>query len=889
MGDKSPLFGILPPQDISLKKKTDVWWKHCVDQLEWTARNQYWAKKKLSKNYRLANGEFLPEDYADPEEEDFDLLSYFSKESEYPFAKNYDIISQPLNTLLGEMDAMPDEFDVVGRGDIFDNEKELVRKQMLDAWFVNQAMQNAMLSLEEDGFSLEGPFESEEEYQQVQQLYQEKLSIRTPPEIEKYMKTQYRNVVEVWGSYEMKDQFERFNIKHQRNIEFFHFLVAGERHKHIFYDGSSLKTESLNPRYTFFHKNPNNEYIQDGNIAGFLEILSLPAIIDKYGHELSENDFEELSGTWDKKYDPKKFPRTIAGKPVDFLDPLGRPYQTKMLTDDPYINQFFPKMKDASVGTNIYMDEIERSKIDGYGGGFPYGMGDMCVVVTGYWRSIEKIGKLTWINPITGLFEIREIDETFVVPSYIKVDKTKKPSEQGELNTIIWARRTVIYQGKKISNYYSDPSTGSLRKPIYFSMRRADIQIGKLPIGGQLANNIGTVPTSFVDRVKNLQFLHNVAMNQGMKNMMEEIAPFVVAESNIIPDGKDWGDNAFIKWLGIGDAYGVAPVDTSPGNNGGGSVGNTFPKMVDLDRTQRIMTRFNIATVIRQLAWESVGITPQRLGSIKASETATGVNEAVTRSHSQTSGWFTDFFDCEKQILQMQLDAAKYLQGNQMEHTAQYVKSDYTMESIRITKDLNLYTLHLYVTNNREHARQLDFARRMAIENNTSEMAGSERLKLGTSGNLREIYISMKDAEEKMLERMQQEHQQQLELEQQKLEQAEQNQQQQVQMFYDKLENDLRRDFLKALGFQSDSDVNKNSISDVVEQANLFFKDFELRGKQEIAQGQLNLQQESENNKVAIENAKIAGQDRQRAHELRMKAMDEKIARINDKGKYNNK
>lgn len=877
--DKQPLFGLLPPQDIPLKKKNETWWKECVDSLEVIARNQYWAKLGFSKNYRLANGEFLPEDYSEKSEPDFDVLSYLSEKSEFPFAKNYDIISQPLNTLLGELDTMPDEFDVIGRGDIFENEANQVRMQMLNEWFLMKIEESIRTALLDQGVDLDVPPETEEEQQQLEELIERQRSILSPPEIEKYMKTSYRNVVELWGQYEMKDQQDRFKLRHKRFIEFYHFLVVAERSRHLYYDGKELKVESLNPKHTFSHKNPSDEYIQDGNLAGFIEILSIPAIIDKYGHELSENDYEELNGTWDRKFDPKQFPRTIGGKKVDYLDPHGRPYHTKMLTDDPYINQYFPKMKDMSTGLHTFIDDIEMSKIDGLGESFPQGLNEMCIVITGYWKSIERIGKLTWINPETGLFEIRQVDENFIIPDYIKVDKSKTPDEAGDLNTIIWGRVTKIYQGKKICNYFSDSSTGSLRKPIYFSMREADIQIGKLPIGGQFANNINTVPTSFVDRVKNLQFLHNVLINQAMHQLMTDILPFVVAETNTLPDGKDWGEDSLSKWLTLGHEIGVAPVDTSPGNNGGGSAGNTFPKVIDLDRTQRILARFNLAAVVRQLAWESVGITPQRMGSIRASETATGVNEAVNRSYSQTGPWFTEFFDCEREILQMQLDAAKYLQSNDMEHSASFIKSDFTKQSIKITADLSLYDLHMYVVNTREHARNLDFAKRMAIENNTSDMPASERLKLGTESSLRDIMVSLKDYEDKMIERQQEEQRQMMELEQQKIDADKQMYEDKKQMFYDKLMNDLRVATIRALGFQ-ESDINNNNISDVIEQANLFMKEFELTGKQNIEQGKLDLQRQIEQNKISSAQLNLQNEREKRAHEKELQREDFKLERL---------
>ena len=195
LSDKAPLYGLLPPQDYPLKKKTEEWWKNCVDSSEHLARIQYWQKRRLSKNYRLANGEFIAEDYIEQTEPDFDVMSYVSEKAEFPFAKNYDIISQPLNTLLGELDSMPDEFSVVGRGDIFENEKNVLKMEMLKEWFINLSFTFVQETLAQQGIDPQQEFETEEEQQQMQQLIEQKRQLISPPEIEKYFKTKYRNIV----------------------------------------------------------------------------------------------------------------------------------------------------------------------------------------------------------------------------------------------------------------------------------------------------------------------------------------------------------------------------------------------------------------------------------------------------------------------------------------------------------------------------------------------------------------------------------------------------------------------------------------------------------------------------------------------------------------------
>jgi hypothetical protein len=249
---------------------------------------------------------------------------------------------------------------------------------------------------------------------------------------------------------------------------------------------------------------------------------------------------------------------------------------------------------------------------------------------------------------------------------------------------------------------------------------------------GQFANNVNTKPSSLVDRLKPWQFFFNVLMNQCYHFFETEIAPFLVMSSDMLPNSKDWGgDEGLSKWLAAARS-GLGIIDFSPSSNSIAQ-GGQFPKVIDLDMASRILSRMQLAMYIKQFAMEQVGMSPQRMAEVKATETATGINQAVQSSNMQTSVWFTTFFDCEKDGLQMQLDAAKMLQSTGRDFSVQTVKSDLSVEALKFSQeDGYLYDLHVYVTDSQEELRNLEFARRMAIENNTSDMMMSDRIEMGT-------------------------------------------------------------------------------------------------------------------------------------------------------------
>lgn len=852
---------ILPPQNVPLKvKNTDGWKKENMDALESIARLQFTEKDHLLDNYKLANGELLKKDYEGGESMEF--LDRLSEDLSLPsFMKNYDIIGQPISKMEGQMEAFPDVFTVVGKGDIFENEKIRVKTDMLQEWFMqvmNQSI-NAKLGYEEDPM-----FDTEEEEQQ----YLEQVKALTPPEIEKYMKSDYKHILVTWGQHEMKSQFERFKLKNLRNKDFKHWLRAAQRFRHLYTGPKGLKVESLNPRYTFSAKSPNIDNIQDGDYAGFIQILSIPAVIDRYGHLMTDDEINGLQRSYKERYS-KNEGKYLDGSPITHLSPYGVPYATRVNSLDPDFDNRFPDML-SSIGSTPFMfnNEEELSKIDGVGGAL-YNNGEYLTVTTAYWRSQRKLGKLRWINPEFGEEEILVIDETFVKPDYIKNIRNKTYETEQELNTILWTTETEIWQGIKIGNYHNDKYSTS---PLYLAVQPAEIQIGKLLIGGHYHNNLNTKPTSLVDKIKPWQWFFNVLMNQVYHHLTTEIVPFAVFSSDMIPTDKDHGgENAMAKWMGLAQALGYNMADTSPGSNQ--NLGGQYPKTVDLNRTAMIANRFQLAMQIKQLALEHIGFSPQSMGQVKSSETATGVTQAVNSSELQTSTIFSTFEEGEKELMQLQLEAAAFLQarGRQIDTLN---SSEMSVEALRQAMDLGgLEGLRILVSNSQEELRNLQLARQLALENNTSQMMMSDRLQLSTGTNIAEIIAGLKESEKVMLQQQQQD----LQMRQQELQQqgmnAEAAREQAERHLLMELANNIDVATLNALGRQRDGDQDSNGISDIIDYNNSVNASTQISNQQNIENSKLQLQREKQNNDRSIAERKILEEREARIAELKLEKL----------------
>ena len=851
---------IFPSQNLPLSRKTETWKRANMDAAEFEARKQFAEKHKLLENYKIANGELIDSQYSnEPEAPNHDLINQLSQEGGIPdVIKNYSIISQPLATLEGEMDGFPDVFTVKGWGDIFESEKMRVKTDLLKKWFVfymNQAIEAKLEQSEDPSI-----FEDEEAYSQA---YQQEKEVMFPPEIEKYMNTSYRHILELWGEYELKDQFERFKLKKLRRRDFYHWLRIAQRFRHLYVSSRGLEVESLNPLFTFCKKSPNIEDVQDGHLAGFVQILSVPAFIDRYGDYMTDKEINDLETPYVKPSDADVQKRPDGSK-IDYLTPNNVPYQTRVSSFNPEFYSLFPDMMSHSSQMNgMFLSKEELSKIDGSGGAM-YGE-NLIVVTTAYWRSQRRKGKLNWINPETNLQEIIIVDETFDVPDNIKQIKNEKFNVDAGLNTLIWARETEIWQGIKASPYSGN---STMREPMYLEIKPAEIQIGKLLVAGHFANNINTVPTSVVDNSKSWQWFFNVLINQSVLYVQTEILPFALFSSDMIPNDKDWGgEEGLVKWLAIAQSIGANVADTGPSNNGQQNLGGQYPKVVDLDRGSRVLSRINLALQIKQLALEHIGMSPQRMGNVKVSETATGIQQATNASGVQTSHHFTGFFEGEKEMLQMQLDAAKFLQARGKQ--ANNIKAELSTEALRMAmEDGDLYDLHVYVTDSQDELRKLQMARQLAVENNTSEMAMSDRLNLSTSSSIVEIMETLKESERKTIER----NQQAMQLEQQKLEQqgmdmqaAREQAQRNIEM---QIEKDIQVALIQATGGGVETDANTNGISDIIEYNKTVNANTEIANKNQLAGQEFELARRKHSDEISLAQQKLRNEREARVAEL---------------------
>lgn len=812
----------LPPQMLSLKEKDEVWKKKCLDALESIGRHQYFENSRLLENYEMVKGKFIFAHYI--EREDYaDLISQLTKEFEIPsHLRHYDIISQVINTLSGEYQKRPDVFRVKAFGEAAMNNFLRTKTELIIQYVMEEL--NAVITekLMKEGLDPNRQdFASEEEAQAYQQQIAQAKQAMTPPEIEKYMNTSWMDAAEIWAEYCLEADKQRFKLAEKEKIEFEDMLISDRCFRHFYLTLNGYNQETWNPINTFYHKSPEVLYVENGDYVGRVFYLTIPEIINRYGHKMTEEQLLVLEETKKEAYDSNTsfgygegthWGNIKNGSVIPFKNYSDQ----KMVTDHLGFNPNSPET----------FNEYNMSVALGDTGVHNYF--GMYQVTEGYWMSQRKIGKYVYMDTETGVPMTAIVDETFKLKGIQELDNAfMELGVEESLNTVTWTWVNQVWKGIKIGNII-----GNLSEPLYIEIEpnefqfKGDVNIygAKLPVCGQVFSNRNADSMSLVDLMKPHQIGYNVAMNQLYEIMQREIGRFMLMDINMIPSSGDWGGPGNMeRFMLVARQLGIGPVDTSPANAHQANFAHFQP--VDLDESARMISRLKIAEAFEQFALKQVGITPQRLGSITASETATGTEQAVNQSYAQTESYFTNFSNYKSRCMQMNLEIAQYSESNKEEVIVSYIRSDMSRAFTKMAgTDLLMSELGVMVVNSREIQRQLEMMRTLFLNNNTVGASPVDIATVIMSNSPAEIKVQMETSWKKTQDMQQQQQQAQQEVAQQQIQAAAQEAER--QRMFEAEQNDLDRANerylaeVRAIGSATlgqGTDPNGNGVPDALE------------------------------------------------------------------------
>lgn len=779
-----------PQQKLPLKKKDEQWQHDCVNYIigEGNVVSGGMQKTRFSElqtYYDLYNSIF--------DEKDFKRITNPFKVSDgFPATpQDFNIIRPKVDLLIGEETKRPFNFRVVrtsqeATSDLMDQEKEMLIQYMMSAIMARM---------------------SPEEQQQFQQQLQSG-EIMPPEEIGKYMRRDYKDVIENTAYHSLMYIREKCGIDNEFIKGWKDGLIAGQEVYYVGVQNGDPYMERVNPVYFSFDQSPDLEFIEDASWCCRKMRLPVAEVYDRYHDKLSEKDLDKLN-------------EMLTGRPSNDLG-----------EKDPVDNFNHIQMH---IYDNPVFDQKTRHNINVW---------HCC------WKSFKKIKYVTFQDE-NGDAQIEIVDEFYKpVGTEIGIDED-------------WI--VEVWEGYRAG---SDLYFGI--QPVayqHISIDQPDSQ--KLPYCGAIYSNTNSKPRSLVSILKPLQYMYIVLWYRLELAIARDKGKVINMDITQIPKSMNITPDRWMHYLSSVGVNFINPYENQwgiPGREGGKPA--TFNQITSLDLTMSnvIAEYIQLMDKIEQLAGTITGITEQRQGAISTSELVGNVERSVLQSSHITEPLFWVHNQCKKHVLTMLLNTAKGVWEESGKKKLQYVFDNGERAFLAITKQFYYEDMDVFVSDTSKDAENIAKLQQLiqpAMQNGASLLEAAEVL---TNDNFNIIKQKLKDMQDRQdqLQQQQQEAQQQQAMQLQQM----QNEAKEQELMLKEAEMDLQRYKIDAdnqtkiavaeistYRGTEDKDINMNGIPDPMEIAKdatqqrkidseAYTKRYEARQKKEIEDKKISLAKE---------------------------------------------
>ena len=829
-----------PQQRLSYAKKkanSFQWAKDVIDEIDKHKHVGITGQSDFSRksvNYDLFNGKLDVNDF------EYVCKPYgVDGVGELPAEmRHYDIMSSKLRVLFGEEIKRPFNFKVVATNDEAITEREREQTELLRGYVQQEIQAKIQAAIMEAGISPDGmPGEAQDPQaiQQQQQQIQQIQKQMTPPEIEEYMKRDYQGSIEILGNQLLSYLKKKEQLRHKFNKGWKHALIAGEEIYWVGIVNGEPTVRTINPLYFEFDKDPDIDGIEHSQWAKYTMRMTAGSVIDTFGEYLTEKEIKDL-------YDDTN----VSGA----AHPLGSPEFNYDSSQDVFSSSF-PFQWDSNDTSN--------------GGSY-------IRVVHCEWKSLRKVGFLTYVDPDT--MELQEII----------VDETHKFNKDAGDVKIKWEWVPEVWEGTKIGD---DIFVNMRPKPNQFK-DIDNLYTCKLGYTGFVYNNLNSQSVSMIDRMKPYQYLYNIMMYRLELDLASDKGKKFLADITQIPSSMGMDME---KWLYYFDALGIAFVN--PNEEGARNKPSNFNQWqsIDLTMSQTIQQKINLLEYLEMQCSEVSGITKQREGQVGPNELVGNTQQAVVQSSAITEEWFYQHNSLKGRVLESLIDTAKVAYGDGPVKKIQYVLDDMTTKLIKLEPNkLVNSSFGVFVSDSAKDQELFMTMRQLAhaaLQNQQAEL--SDVIKMMTSESSAEIKTLLESAEDSRREREQQMQQQQQQAQAEQAQAQQQAQmaieQQKAQLEKAKLDmekyktdanNETKVQIAEINSFrnQMDQDINDNGVPDQLEIEKLKVQAQQAERKATIEDRKLDIKEKEMENKKRSEAEK-------RQHEKEEKAKDRNSKKSN--------
>ena len=791
-----------PQQKLPLSKK-DKQWKHdCVNYIIGEGNVVSGGMQKthfgeIQTYYDLYNSIF--------DENDFKRITNpFKVADGFPATpQDFNIIRPKVDLLIGEETKRPLNFRVVrtsqeATSELMDKEKQMLIQYMMSAI-------TARMSPEE------------------QQQFQEQLQsgeIMPPEEIGKYMRRDYKDVVENTAYHALVYLREKLGLDNEFIKGWKDGLIAGEEIYYVGVLNDEPYMERVNPQYFSYDMSPDLEFIEDASWCCRKMRLPVAEVYDRYYDKLEEKDLDKLN-------------EMLTGRPSNDLG-----------EKDPVDNFNHINMH---IYDNPIFDQKTRHNINVW---------HCC------WKSFKKIKYVTMLDD-QGQAQIEIVDEFYEpVGTELAVEDD-------------WI--VEVWEGYRAG---SDLYFGI--QPIeYQHVSIDDPNSQKLPYCGAVYSNTNSRPRSLVSILKPLQYMYIVLWYRLELALARDKGKVVNMDITQIP--KSMGITP-AKWMHYLSSVGVNFINpyeeawNIPGREGGKPA--TFNQLTALDLTMSnvIAEYIQLMDKIEQLAGTICGITEQRQGEISTSELVGNVERSVVQSSHITEPLFWAHNQCKRHVLNMLLNTAKGAWQQSGKKKLQYIFDNGERAFIDINPKFYFEDMDVFVSDTSkdlENIQKLQQLIQPAMQNGASLLEAAEVLTNDNFNIIKQKLKDMQDRQEQLQQQQQQAEQQQAMQIQQMQNEAKQQELmlQEAQMDLDRYKIDADNQTkiavaeISAYRGTEDKDANMNGIPDPIEIAknateqrkidqDAYQKRYEARQKREIEDQKVKLAREQMKHESSLQKQK---------------------------------
>ena len=791
-----------PQQKLPLKKKDEQWQHDCVNYIigEGNVVSGGMQKTRFSElqtYYDLYNSIF--------DEKDFKRITNPFKVSDgFPATpQDFNIIRPKVDLLIGEETKRPFNFRVVrtsqdATSDLMDQEKEMLIQYMMSAIMARM---------------------SPEEQQQFQQQLQNG-EIMPPEEIGKYMRRDYKDVIENTAYHSLMYIREKCGIDNEFIKGWKDGLIAGQEVYYVGVQNGDPYMERVNPVYFSFDHSPDLEFIEDASWCCRKMRLPVAEVYDRYHDKLSEKDLDKLN-------------EMLTGRPSNDLG-----------EKDPVDNFNHIQMH---IYDNPVFDQKTRHNINVW---------HCC------WKSFKKIKYVTFQDE-NGDAQIEIVDEFYKpVGTEIGIDED-------------WI--VEVWEGYRAG---SDLYFGI--QPVAYqhvSIDQPDSQ--KLPYCGAIYSNTNSKPRSLVSILKPLQYMYIVLWYRLELAIARDKGKVINMDITQIPKSMNITPDRWMHYLSSVGVNFINPYENQwgiPGREGGKPA--TFNQITSLDLTMSnvIAEYIQLMDKIEQLAGTITGITEQRQGAISTSELVGNVERSVLQSSHITEPLFWVHNQCKKHVLTMLLNTAKGVWEESGKKKLQYVFDNGERAFLAITKEFYYEDMDVFVSDTSKDAENIAKLQQLiqpAMQNGASLLEAAEVLTNDNFNIIKQKLKDMQDRQDQLLQQ-QQEAQQQQAMQLQQM----QNEAKEQELMLKEAEMDLQRYKIDAdnqtkiavaeistYRGTENKDINMNGIPDPMEIAKdatqqrkidseAYTKRYEARQKKEIEDKKINLAKEQMKHETELQKQK---------------------------------